>query len=244
MYIFQTAARILGGLLLALGAASAAASSSWTLTDSSSNEPAVSGWKATSNTSAIAGASLGYWAGSGVGVGGESAPQHSLDNVSGYEAALLSFDQQVRVETVNVGWSTNDADYFVLAYTSATPFSGTVTGSFSTLVANGWSLVGNYSGTGVTTLNTAPTLYSSFWLIGAGGFESGIGVTSGDTYSGGGWRSLGSTYGKYDYVKVAAVGGTVKVPPPGGSVPEPGSLVLAGLGLLGMLGVRRRRKLA
>jgi hypothetical protein len=43
-----------------------------------------------------------------------------------------------------------------------------------------------------------------------------------------------------DYVKLAAVGASRAPTPPQGNVPEPGSLILAALGISGLLRMRRR----
>lgn len=218
---------------------SASAATTWALTNSAANEPLVTGWRASGNTTTLATTTVGYWGGSGIGIGPEGSPEHSLDNANGYEVAVLSFDDLVRLDTVKAGWWSNDSDIFVMAYTGVgTP----TTTSLQNLTSSGWTLVGNYSNIGTTTvqLGTDENLYSSFWLIGAGGFQAGVGVTSGDRSSTG-WRTLGTTYGKYDYVKIAAVGGVTKPDTPPGKVSEPGLLGLLGIGLVGLFGLQRRR---
>lgn len=224
---------------LCAGSLGAVAATNWNLTNLPANNPLVSGWKAGNNTTNIDQTTVGYWSGSGIGVGGESSSdgQHSLDNKAGFEVALLSFGQQVRLESVNADWIQTDSDVFVMAFTgsgsltAATSLDG---GTFSNLTSRGWTLVGNYANIGTasknlgTTTGTFANTYSSFWLVGAGAYGSG-GVSLGDS--------------KNDYLKIASVGGTIKPSNGGGgSVPEPGSLALASLAFLGMVGMRRRKQ--
>ncbi len=232
------------GILLAGWGLPALAAVNWSLDNA--NAPVETAWSASSNTTALSqGTVNGYAGGIGVAYSGESSasPNHALDNQGRYESVLLDFGAtSVRLDSLSLGWTSNDSDVWVLAYTGATPFSGSLASAkYSTLLNNGWSLVGNYTNVGTNTVNlgTASNLYSSFWLIGAGGFASSVGVTSGDKNPNGAWK--GFVNKTYDYVKVSAVGGTPRTPPPrSGSVPEPGSLALVGAAFAGMLSLRRR----
>ena len=186
------------------------------------------------------------------------SPEHSFDNNERADSALLSFGTSVNLTSITFGWWNTDSDFYVLAYTGAgTP---TLTGlTYATL--SGWTLVGNYSAPGgstaggafTTTLGT--TITSSYWLVGAGGFASGVGVTNDSTSTTsctGGYDSRGKCKGwtttttpLYDYLKLTGIAGTTNggtFPPAG--VPEPGSLALAGAAFLGMVGLRRRKVVA
>lgn len=176
-----------------------------------------------------------------------SSPEHSIDNNERTDAVLMDFGgKDIRLDTVDIGWSAYDSDFFVLAYqgTGTPTLSGT---SYKEL--SGWTLIGNYSNQGATNVDLAAAsgsvinpdranIYSSFWLIGAGGFEAGTGIvfdTAKKCSSNSCW-----TVTSYDYLKLAGVGGTIK--DGGGNqeqVPEPGSLALLGLAFLGLVGTRK-----
>ncbi|HSC67642.1 MAG TPA: exosortase-dependent surface protein XDP1 [Cellvibrio sp.] len=183
----------------------------------------VTGWSNKSNgNKAIAQDQVGKWENSGLGVENQNSPQHSVDNSNGdYDSLLFSFTKVVDVSGLGIGWYSGDADVSVLAYTGAAPFSGGLTGfgsNWTTLLNNGWSVVGNYNrnGNGSFAVNSAD-YKAQYWLVGA--------------YN----RAFGGTLSQNnDYFKLKTITfESVKVP-------ESSTLFLVVIGLLGLVGARRR----
>jgi len=251
----------LAGLLAAaaLCGAGSASAATWTFTGSL-EQPAgygaaqhtsegvaatVTAWANTANgpsgtNTVLASAYLTPQGTSGVGArhdDGETSdwPQHAIDNDNRIESLLFNFaGDKVSLSSTYFGWVNNDSDYSVYAYTGAG--AGSVAGlTYAGLTSNGWSLVGHYnsnSSAGSKTIDT--DIFSSYWLIGAyNGTGSGM-----DT--------------KKDYFKLKSVTGATCADtpggrgcgghtPPGGSVPEPGTLLLVGIGMLGLTRMKRRQ---
>lgn len=181
----------------------------------------VTGWsnKSTGDRS-IAQDQIARWAGSGLGVENKNSPEHAVDNSStkDYDALLFSFDKVVDVSKLGIGWYDKDADVSLLAYTGTTPFSGSLSGNWATLLSSGWSVVGNYNrnGTGEFSVNPGDTA-AKYWLVGA--YNSAFG----------GKLSKNNDFFKLNSITIEAV-----------NVPESGSLVLLALGLIGLVATRRR----
>jgi hypothetical protein len=164
---------------------------------------------------------VGRW--DGLGVERVNSPDHSVDNSRGdYDMLLLSFGRQVSLEQVNLGWWYNDSDVSLLAYTGAGAPGSFTGGTWQQLLAAGWISAGDYYDVKQNPMVNPNGIGSQYWLIGAVNPNLG-GAWLGDARN----RTTGT-----DYFKVRSVAVS--------SVPEPGTLALAGLALLGVRFARRR----
>lgn len=167
------------------------------------------------------------------------SPEHSIDNNGRVDSILFSFTDKVNLTSFSAGWVSTDSDFTVLAYTGAGNPASLANQSYAGLLSNGWSLIGNFLGDASTGAHDfANNTYSSYWLIGAL-----------NTFVGGDPAKAGN-----DYFKLISLAGcTCDNAPPGtpgcstggggGGVPEPGTLLLMGAGLLGLTRFHTRRVL-
>jgi len=174
------------------------------------------------------------------------SPQHAMDNYGNSEFILLNFGASaVSLSQVTLGWTQSDSDITVLAYTgclSGQTCSPTLIGDrYNNLVGNttgtGWSAIGNYMNVGVGSATISTTVSSSYWLIGA---YNNLG---GSNYNANGSAFTGTPDATPDYVKLLSVAGCVAgagCSKTTQNAPEPSSLFLAAIALLGLMELRRR----
>lgn len=172
---------------------------------------------------------VGKW--DGLGVEKTDSPNHAVDNEGGdFDMLLLSFDEVVKLLSIDLGWISGDSDISLLAFTGTSFNSSSLLGKkWEDLIGNGWQSVGNYYnvdyGTNNGNVNQGGAA-SQYWLVGS--YNDKLGGFTGPN------KNLSSGN---DYFKVKGV--TVERPPVV-KVPEPGSLLLLALGLFSLAAARRR----
>ncbi len=170
---------------------------------------------------------------------------HAIDNSGGSgslgastELVMVQFSQAMKLTGLSIGWYQTDADISVLRWagSGAPTLSGSNTSNLvSSSTTQGWQLVSSADVDPSYSWNFDGGAYSSWWLI-----SSYFGATVGsswenDSNSGGSKLAAGNDYFKLLSFSAQPGGSS---PPQG--VPEPGSLLLAGLALTGLVAAQRR----
>lgn len=200
----------------------------------------VSAWSSDGSGATYRNAAVNDQGGNGFGVFNQSEglsaapPAHAADNATpGVDLWQLNFSTAQALRSVTLGWTGVDGDFQVLRWGGSGAATSVNGRTALQLISDGWQLMSTGVGSnnvfdGLSTGDTNQTfnfnsgnLTSTSWLISA--YNSA-------------WTGTGSTHGT-DEIKIF---GVTTMNPGTGTVSAPGTLALAGLGLLGAAFLRRR----
>ncbi len=201
---------------------------------------------------------LGFGAASRTEGADAQSPNHAFDSTSPgtQDVLLLSFASSVILDQIGIGWNNGpDTSDITLMRWTGTSAPGRTLGdpavggeeNLSSAIASantaGWELVGSYAdlvaGTPRDT-NADRTKGSSWWLISTFNTALNGGSLSCKNAAGGATTcDPGNDAFKLNFV--ATLNPQTPPPPEGGSVPEPGSMALAGIALAAVFGARKRK---
>lgn len=153
------------------------------------------------------------------------SPNHAFDNYGTFtDFVLLQSSPLLILNSVRFGWTASDADFTVLRYTGmADPVTALNGGqTMQSMLSTGWSVVGSVDAGAAGTYGSfnAGNLAATHWIVATRNPVLHNGPNTSYT----------------DAFKLNQVSGTL-VP-----VPEPGSLVLLSAGMIGLVGMARRRR--
>lgn len=190
-----------------------------------------------------------YSSGYGVITSGETSATgyKMLDNNTNTDLLAFKFGSAVILDKITFGYTGSDADFSLFAWTGSTTATDSqvlsaINGkSVSNLATSStWTLIGNYSAAAGATwdnqkevnvnnneIATNGVKSSSWWIISA--YNSGYGGNNGGFDNGD------------DYMKILGVA-CLPSSGGGGQVSEPASLLLFGVAMMGVVGLRRRRQ--
>ncbi len=206
---------------------------------------------------------LDYYGDGGLAMSSDNptgSPNHAIDNSGNTEAVLLGFGQSVALSGIGLGYvadylgtggklrensTSTRVDLSLFRYVgNGTPSAtslGTSNLSPTQMAANGWQLVGNYGDMALdktTPLNAvnSTSLGSSWWLVSA--YNAGF---TGAAETKGALDSVADYFKFYSLTGTKCTDTTPGKCSPGQppAAPEPASLALVAVALLGSFGARR-----